>query len=70
MIGSKTKVRKAFEILREKGITQDLIDKIHSPIGLDIGADTPEELAIAILGEIIGVRTGKLAKGDNVLMGI
>lgn len=70
MIGSKTKVKKAFDILRDKGISQDIIDKIHSPIGLDIGADTPEELAIAIFGEIIGIRTGKLAQGDLSLMGI
>ena len=58
MIGSKTKVKKALDLLHEKGVSKDLINKIHSPIGLDIGADTPEELAIAIFGEIIAIKTG------------
>jgi xanthine dehydrogenase accessory factor len=58
MIGSKTKVKKTFDILREKETSEDTIRKIHSPIGLDIGADTPAELAIAIAGEIIGIQRG------------
>lgn len=55
MIGSKTKVNKTINNLKEKGFSQDLINKIYSPIGLNIGAKTPEEIAVAILGEMIGV---------------
>ena len=62
MIASKTKVKKTFDLLRDKGVSEELIKKIHSPIGLDIGADTPEEIAIAIAGEMIGIRAGKLSE--------
>lgn len=58
MIGSKTKVAKAFGILKEKGLAQKTINNIHSPVGLNIGANTPEEIAIAIAAEIIAVRNG------------
>ena len=47
------------------GIEQDFLDRVHSPIGLEIGAETPEEIAIAIMAEIISVgREGKKKKGD------
>lgn len=68
MIGSRNKVKKAFDLLREKGVPEETISRIHSPIGLDIGADTPEEIAVAIAGELIGVRSGKLAVGDELVM--
>jgi len=56
MIGSKRKVIKIFETLREEGIPAHLFDRVHAPIGLDIGAVTPEEIAIAITAELIAVR--------------
>ena len=58
MIGSKTKIKKAFDRLREQDIDEKLIAKIHSPIGLDIGAETPEEIALAIAAELVAVRKG------------
>jgi len=58
MIGSKTKVTKAFSLLQEKGVPKEVIAQIKSPIGLDIGANTPEEIAIAIAAEMIAVRNG------------
>ncbi len=58
MIGSKTKVAKSFNIIREKGISEEIIGNIHSPIGLDIGANTPEEIAVAIAAEMIAIRNG------------
>ena len=64
MIASKTKVKKVFDLLRNKGVAEKSIKKVHSPIGLDIGADTPEELAVAIAGEMIAVRSNKLVRGD------
>ncbi len=53
MIGSKTKVKACFDILREKGFEQDLIDKVYSPIGLKIGSESPQEIAISIFAQII-----------------
>jgi xanthine dehydrogenase accessory factor len=58
MIGSKTKVAKAFQQLRERGISENMIQKIHSPIGISIGANTPAEIAISIAAELVAVRSG------------
>jgi xanthine dehydrogenase accessory factor len=44
--------------LKEEGVTEEELSRISSPIGLDIGARTPEETAVAIAGEIIALRTG------------
>ena len=55
MIGSKGKVAKTFAALEEEGISEDLLSTVHAPIGLPIGAVTPEEIAISILSEIIQV---------------
>ena len=53
MIGSKRRVRAAFEQMREEGFPQEAIDRVHAPIGLKIGAKTPEEIAVSILSEVI-----------------
>ncbi len=53
MIGSKGKVAATFEKMKEKGFRETQLDYVHAPIGLKIGAVTPEEIAISILGEII-----------------
>lgn len=55
MIGSKKKAAEAREKLKEKKVADDLIRTLRSPVGLDIGAVTPEEIAIAIAGELITV---------------
>lgn len=55
MIGSRRKGLKVREALLQQGFTPEQLDRVHSPVGLDIGAETPEEIAIAILGEIISV---------------
>jgi xanthine dehydrogenase accessory factor len=44
--------------LREAGLSQEQIDRIHTPIGIDINAQTPEEIALCILAEIVAVRNG------------
>ena len=62
MIGSKRRVKIMKEELIEEGYSKEKIENIYSPIGLNIGAVTPEEIAISILAEIISVkRIGKLA---------
>jgi xanthine dehydrogenase accessory factor len=62
-IGSRTTSRERAERLKREGITEEQIARIHGPIGLEIGATTPEEIALAIMAEIVAVRHGK----DNTL---
>jgi xanthine dehydrogenase accessory factor len=58
MIGSKTKVKATYDHLLAKGVSKEALDRVHSPIGVAIGAQTPEEIAVSILAEIIKVRRG------------
>jgi xanthine dehydrogenase accessory factor len=58
MIGSRTKVAKAFQQLRDQGVGEEVIQKIYSPIGISIGANTPAEIAISIAAELVAVRNG------------
>lgn len=55
MIGSETKKKAIFSHLLAKGMPQQQLDKVHTPIGLEIYAQTPEEIAVSILAEIIRV---------------
>jgi xanthine dehydrogenase accessory factor len=56
MIGSKRKVIEIFKTLQKEGVPPHLFDRVHAPVGLDIGAITPEEIAVAITAELIAVR--------------
>lgn len=56
MIGSKRKVIEIFKTLRQEGLAAHLFDRVHAPVGLDIGAITPEEIAVAITAELIAMR--------------
>lgn len=58
LIGSKRRTTIVIERLREKGATDAQLRKVHAPIGLDIGAVNPEEVALAILAEIVAERRG------------
>jgi len=58
MIGSRRRVKALLASLEEEGIPSEALQKLYSPIGLKIGAETPEELAVCILGEIIKVNKG------------
>ncbi len=58
MIGSKRRVRAVLQHLVEEGIPADAAERVHTPIGLDIGAETPEEIAVSIMAEIIQSRRG------------
>jgi xanthine dehydrogenase accessory factor len=58
MIGSKRKVLSVYRALEKDGITPEQLTGIHAPVGLDIGALTPEEIAISIAAELIAVRRG------------
>ena len=58
MIGSRRKARLARERLAHKDFSPDMIDRLRSPVGLAIGAQTPEEIAVSILSELIARRHG------------
>ena len=58
VIGSRSKIKFVEEKLLGQGVSQAHLDRIHRPIGLPIGAETPEEIAVAILAEMIAVRRG------------
>jgi xanthine dehydrogenase accessory factor len=62
LIGSKAKVKRIFDMLREEGVTPDTLRPVHAPIGLDIGAITPQEIAVSIVAELIAVKHGKIAE--------
>ena len=58
-IGSRRNQERRRDLLREEGVTDDELDRISGPAGLDIGADTPSETAISMLGEILATRAGR-----------
>jgi xanthine dehydrogenase accessory factor len=56
MIGSKRKTITIFKALQAEGLPAHLFDRVHAPVGLDIGAITPEEIAVSITAELIAKR--------------
>jgi xanthine dehydrogenase accessory factor len=60
LIGSRAKVKRVYDALLEEGISSDALRTVHAPIGLDIGAITPQEIAVSILAELIAVKHGKI----------
>ncbi len=64
LIGSKRRTNIVLDRMRELGTPEALLSKVHAPIGLDIGAVTPEEVALAILAEIVAQRRG--GKGGSL----
>jgi len=56
MLGSRRKVALTEKVLREWGVTDEAIGKVRAPVGLAIGADTPEEIAVSVVAEMIAVR--------------
>src|SRR5260221_278886 len=58
MIGSKRKAIEVFKELEAEGISRQRLEQVHTPIGLEIGAITPEEIAVSAVAELIAVRRG------------
>jgi xanthine dehydrogenase accessory factor len=56
MIGSRRKIQLVYASLKEKGVPAEKLERVHAPIGLDIGALTPEEIAVSIVAEMIQER--------------
>jgi xanthine dehydrogenase accessory factor len=65
MIGSKIKRRKVETQLVEAGVPRDRLDELHTPVGLPIGAETPEEIALSITAELVQVRRRPGASGGT-----
>lgn len=61
LMASRSKRTRMIAALREEGIDEGALSRVHSPIGLDIGAETPAELAVSIVAEMIQVRAGRSA---------
>ena len=58
MIGSQRKIREIAKRLFEAGVSRDALARVHAPIGLEIGAVTPAEIAVSILAELIAISRG------------
>lgn len=56
MIGSPSKVKQIFRHLREEGVSSEQLERVHAPIGLDLGAETPDEIALSIAAEMVMLR--------------
>lgn len=65
MIGSKRRVKGMMEELISEGYSKEVLDKVNSPIGLDIGAVTPEEIAISIVSQLISFKNKKNIKANS-----
>lgn len=66
MVGSKRKAAVTYRSLMDEGVSEDSIKMVHTPVGLDIGADTPEEIAVSIMAEIIKERRKPSASGGSL----
>ena len=58
MIGSRRRTNIVLERLREAGVDEEILSEVRAPVGLDIGAVSPEEVALAMLAEIVAERRG------------
>jgi xanthine dehydrogenase accessory factor len=70
MIGSRRKVIAVVREFEKEGLPRESFERIHAPMGLDIGAITPEEIAVSVAAEMIAVRRGADPKWKSVAKGI
>ena len=59
MLGSRSKIKAIFEKLSDAGIDPEILNTVHTPIGLDLGGETPAEIALAVVAEILAVKNGR-----------
>jgi xanthine dehydrogenase accessory factor len=70
MIGSRRKVGQVFAALRAAGVAEEVLKTVYAPIGIDIGADSPNEIAVSVVAEILAILRKTSARhlrslGDN-----
>ena len=58
LLGSKAKMVHVFSLLLERGFSSEDLARVETPVGIEIGAETPEEIAVSIVGRMIAVRRG------------
>jgi xanthine dehydrogenase accessory factor len=69
VIGSKRRWAITCKTLREAGITEEKLNRVHSPVGLELNAETPEEIAVSIMAEIIQMRNGGTGQSMKITEG-
>jgi xanthine dehydrogenase accessory factor len=62
LIGSRAKIKRIYDALLAEAMPAECLRRVHAPIGLDIGAVTPEEIAVSILAELIAVKRGRISE--------
>src|SRR3989338_2936440 len=67
LIGSKRKVIEIYKILESEGVPRETLERVHAPIGVEIGALTPEEIGVSIVAELIDVRRNVAVPGAKSL---
>lgn len=67
LVGSRRKIQLIVKNLLEKGHTPDAFDRLYAPIGLEIGSETPEEIAVSVLAELIAIRKGVHQRSEKQL---
>jgi xanthine dehydrogenase accessory factor len=63
LLGSKKKIEKLFDDYRKEGISEERLQRIHTPVGLAINSQTPEEIAVSIAAEIIKIKNNLTTNG-------
>ncbi len=66
MVGSRRKLVEFYKALESQGVTPAQLERVHSPVGLDIGALTPEEIAVSVVAEMIAVRRGAILSSPSL----
>ena len=62
LVASTKRARLVFEYLRDEGLVEDDLKRVHSPAGLDFSGKTPEEIALSIISEMVSIRRGGTGK--------
>ena len=57
LMGGRRKIERIFARLKEEGVAQQTLDRIHAPVGLDVGSETPEEIAVSVAAQILRERS-------------
>lgn len=63
MLGSERRVLTVFKMLREQGVREEDLGRVHAPIGVKIGAETPAEIAVSIMAEVIQAKSKDEGRG-------